>query len=69
MISGTTEHKGFEYKYTIELSEEDLVKYYTKKLVLHWCQSKHPEIFSKAEECIKSLRSNKESGFLMDEKA
>lgn len=69
MISGTTEHRGVAYKYSIDLNEEDLVKYYVNKLVLDWCKTKHPEIFIKAEECVSLALQNKDPGSIIDEKA
>ena len=61
-------YRGEEYKYALDLSNEDLIEHYTSKLVFDWCKKNHPDIEIKAKEIVTALILNKEAGSLVNEK-
>lgn len=55
MFTGVLESKGVISKYSIDISEDELINTYTKELTLYWCEKKHPEIINKIRSNIEEL--------------
>lgn len=55
MFTGAIESKGVIYKYTIDISEDELINTYVKELTLYWCEKNHPEITNEIRSNIEDL--------------
>lgn len=58
MITGTTEYKGAEYTYKIDLSKEDIKTFYINKLFKEVCEEKYPELLNEIKERVEEAVSH-----------
>ena len=57
-LNGSIKYKDSEYKYTLDISEKELLDSYVNDWVLNWCKKYHPEAFIEAEKFIKNNLKN-----------
>tara|TARA_B100002019_G_scaffold106695_1_gene91697 strand:+ start:37809 stop:37997 length:189 start_codon:yes stop_codon:yes gene_type:complete len=55
MLTGVLKTRDGEYKYSLDVNEDELINIYIKELILYWCEKNHPDVVSKIESNIKEL--------------
>jgi hypothetical protein len=59
MIEGTIEDRDQLIKYTLDISQEELINAHVTERVLAWCKKYHPEVFNVARrKVIEDLTQN-----------
>ena len=58
MLGGSINYKEVEYKYTLDITEQELLNSYINDWVLSWCKKHHPEAFIEAKKFIENNFKN-----------